>query len=132
VREATQDYQERDGMSELLALQAAAQDALHDQLQRVGIPKRFSIPMREIWMLQPRLERRGGRRAGRLLGHPRFRAAYDFMLLRAEVGEVEADVAAWWTEFQAGSDQQRQSMADEVAPPARRRRRRRKPPAASE
>ncbi|HEX5514790.1 MAG TPA: polynucleotide adenylyltransferase PcnB [Gammaproteobacteria bacterium] len=132
VREATQDYQEREGMSDLLALQAAAQDALHDQLQRVGIPKRFSIPMREIWMLQPRLERRGGRRAGRLLGHPRFRAAYDFMLLRAEVGEVEADVAAWWTDFQAGSDEQRQSMADEVAPPARRRRRRRKPPAASE
>lgn len=132
VREAMQDYQEREGMSDLLALQAAAQDALRDQLQRVGIPKRFSIPMREIWLLQPRLERRGGRRAGRLLGHPRFRAAYDFMLLRAEVGEVEADIAAWWTEFQAGSDQQRQSMADEVAPSARRRRRRRKPPAASE
>ena len=132
VHEALQSYQEQEGMGDLLALQAAAQDALHDQLQRVGIPKRFSIPMREIWMLQPRLDRRGGRRSGRLLGHPRFRAAYDFMLLRAEVGEIEPDIAAWWTEFQAGSDEQRQTMSDQAAPVRRRRRRRKKPPAASE
>lgn len=132
VRDAMQAYQEQEGMSELQALQAAGQDVLQEQVQRVGIPKRFSIPMREIWSMQPRLERRGGRRSSRLLGHPRFRAAYDFMLLRAEVGEVEPEIASWWTEFQAGSDEQRQVMSDQAAPPRKRRRRRRRPPAASE
>lgn len=132
VREAMQMYQEQQGMNEILALQAAAQDAVQDQLQRVAIPKRFSIPMREIWSLQPRLERRGGRRSVRLVGHPRFRAAYDFMLLRAEVGEVAPDVADWWRDFTSGSDEARQTMADETAPPKRRRRRRRKPAAPSE
>ncbi len=130
VRDAMQGYLEQD-MNEMAALQAAAQDAIHDQLQRVGIPKRFSIPIRELWMLQPRLERKGGRRSLRLLGHPRFRAAYDFMLLRAEVGEVDPEVAAWWRDFQAGSDEERQTMTVDDAPRRKRRRRRRKPPAAA-
>lgn len=131
VREAMQAYLEQGEMNELQALQAAGQDVLQEQVRHVGIPKRFGIPMREVWNLQLRLERRGGRRSSRLLSHPRFRAAYDFMLLRAEVGEVEPETAKWWTEFQAGSDEQRQSMSDQAAPPRRRRRRRRQPPAAS-
>jgi poly(A) polymerase len=56
--------------------------------------------MREIWSLQPRFERRSGKRALRLLSHPRFRAAYDVMLLRAEAGEVGAELAHWWTQLQ--------------------------------
>ena len=53
----------------------------------MAVPKRYSLPMREIWMLQLRLERKGGKRSLRVLGHPRFRAAYDFLLLRAAAGE---------------------------------------------
>jgi len=132
VREAMQAYLEQDELPEQQALQAASQEVLQEQVQRVAIPKRISIPMREIWNLQLRLARRGGRRAGRLLGHPRFRAAYDFMLLRAEVGEVEQEVADWWTAFQAGSDEERRRMTEQTAPSRRRRRRRRRPPAASE
>ena len=58
-------------------------------MKRIAVPKRFSLPMRELVMLQTRFERRSGRRALRLLEHPRFRAAYDFLLLRAEAGEVD-------------------------------------------
>src|SRR5699024_9738013 len=67
---------------------------------RVSIPKRFSQPMREIWQLQPRFDKRRGKQPQRLMAHPRFRAAYDFLLLRAETGEVEAELGQWWTDIQ--------------------------------
>ncbi|MCO6441419.1 MAG: polynucleotide adenylyltransferase PcnB [Nitrococcus mobilis] len=89
----------------------AASEVLQDQARCVTIPKRFSMPMREIWSLQPRFERRTGKRALRLLSHPRFRAAYDFLLLRAEAGEVEAELARWWTQLQLTSGEQRTEMA---------------------
>lgn len=89
----------------------AAGEVLEHQLRTVSIPKRFSVPMREIWSLQPRFERRSGKRALRLLSHPRFRAAYDFMLLRAEAGEVDAELAHWWTQLQHSPLEQRAEMA---------------------
>jgi poly(A) polymerase len=83
--------------------QAAEEVIAHQQL-RIAIPKRFSIPMREIWALQPRFENRQGGRVKRLLTHPRFRAAYDFLLLRGQAGEPgAAELAAWWTKAQSGS-----------------------------
>lgn len=90
----------RERPSPAVAMQQAAEDVLLRALQRVAIPKRFSIPMREIWLLQPRFEQQSDSRARRLMGHPRFRAAYDFLLLRAEVGEVPQALADWWTEAQ--------------------------------
>src|SRR5699024_6540510 len=90
------------------------------QVRRVSIPKRFAVPMREIWQLQPRFHRRRGRQPRRLLSHPRFRAAYDFLLLRAEVGEVPAELAQWWTDIQANPD-----MPVAASKPRKRRRRRR-------
>ncbi len=72
----------------------ASDKVIGRQLQRIALPKRFSLPMRELIMLQTRFERRSGRRALRLLEHPRFRAAYDFLLLRAESGEVDPELAA--------------------------------------
>lgn len=132
VQAAMQHYREHEGLAELPAMQAAAEAVLRQQLQRVGIPKRFSIPMREVWMMQLRLQRIGGRRSNRLLSRPRFRAAYDFMLLRAEVGEVEPAVAEWWTDFQSGTEENRQVMSEEAVPVRRRRRRRRKRQASSE
>lgn len=119
-----------DDVTEPLApdlLQDAVSDALAEQLQRVSLPKRFSIPMREMLLLQPRLERPKGKRAMRLLSHPRFRAAYDFLLLRAEAGEVDTALAQIWTDRQASAGD---AVADNKleTPPVRRRRRRRPRP----
>jgi len=67
---------------------------------RIAVPKRFSFPMREIMQMQPRFDRRIGKRAKSLIAHRRFRAAYDLMLLRVILGEVEPETANWWTEVQ--------------------------------
>lgn len=113
------------------ALERAAEGVLRETLKHVMIPKRFSVPMREIWFMQARLERRGGALPFRLLEHKRFRAAYDFLLLRAASGEAQAELADWWTRFQEAPDAERKAMVASAAPPAeprkkkRRRRRRR-------
>ena len=111
----------------------AADKVIGRQLQRIALPKRFSLPMRELIMLQTRFERRSGRRALRLLEHPRFRAAYDFLLLRAESGEVDPELAQWWTDLQDASEDDRLAMVEnrpvseqgEAAKSAASRRRRR-------
>ncbi len=110
---------------------------LRAQQTRVAIPRRFSVPMRELLMLQPRFNRRSGVKSLGLLHHPRFRAAYDFMMLRAEVGAADPEVAAWWTDIQVLPQEERVKLvqaraaqapaesADAEGPaPARRRRRR--------
>ena len=112
-----------DAENDLVALQEAANEGVERQLAHVAIPKRFSLPMREIWMLQPRLLRRQGKRPLRTVSHPRFRAAYDFLLVRAEAGDAEAEVAQWWTDFQNAAPEGRDGML-EAAPRKRRRRRR--------
>jgi poly(A) polymerase len=122
---------------EVQQLVAICESVTARQQRRVAIPKRFTLPMREIVALQPRFERREGRRALRLLDHPRFRAAYDFLLLRAAAGEASPELAQWWTEVQTLSPEERiarvEAFAGERAPSAkprrRRRRRRRTPPA---
>ncbi len=88
----------------------SADTIAREQAQRISIPKRFSMPMREIWRMQPRYLIRGGKRPFRLLDHPRFRAAYDFLLLRAGSGEVDQEIADWWTKFQAVDPAQQTSM----------------------
>lgn len=114
-------------LSWLNALQAASGRVVGRQAQRTAIPKRFSIPMREIWTLQARLQHTGGKRPLRLLTHPRFRAAYDFLLLRAEAGEEKQELAEWWTKFQLmePAEQQRAVQSGGQSKSARRRRRRR-------
>ncbi|WP_316365092.1 polynucleotide adenylyltransferase PcnB [Candidatus Thiodiazotropha sp. CDECU1] len=107
------------------ALQTAANDVLREQIKHVSIPKRFSYPMRDIWQLQPRFEQRQGKRPYRLLSHPRFRAAYDFLLLRAEAGEVELELSKWWTEFQHANSEQKQNMSGQGRRGRGRRRKRR-------
>jgi poly(A) polymerase len=71
-----------------------------EQQIRTSLPKRFSIPMKEILALQRRFLNRKGARAAKLLEHKRFRAAYDFLMLRAACGEIEQEVADFWTEIQ--------------------------------
>ena len=84
-----------------MALTQAVQESVARQVLRVAIPKRFAFPMREIWLLQPRFDYRSGSRAKRLLAHPRFRAAYDFLSLRSESSEPElAGLARWWGQVQ--------------------------------
>ena len=114
------------GMPHLRAWDAAGADVIERQIQHVSLPRRFSLMVREIWGLQPRLvNRRGHGAANRLLAHPRFRAAYDFLLLRAESGEDVAEHARWWTRIQEVDDGERRSMLEDRRAPKRRRRRRR-------
>ncbi len=81
------------------ALATAMDQVLDAQTEKLAIQRRYTADMREIWGLQPRLERRVGRAPWRLLEHPRFRAGYDFLLLRAAAGEIDAALAEWWTLF---------------------------------
>ena len=114
------------GMSDLQAYDTAGTDAIERQIHHVSLPRRFSLIVREIWGLQPRLvNRRGRASASRLLVHPRFRAAYDFLLLRAESGEDVAEHATWWTRLQEGGEDTQRSMVEDKRGPKRRRRRRR-------
>ena len=95
---------------------------------RVSLPRRFSTPMREIWEMQPRLEQRDGKRPSRLVTHPRFRAAYDFLVLRAEAGEVDQELADWWTRLQEldPEEQRREVLGNDRAGKRRPRKRRRR------
>lgn len=124
---------EKSGLPAHPAMQKAADRLLNQQCQHIAIPKRFSIPMREIWELQLRLPKTQSRKCQELLGHPRFRAAYDFLLLREQSGEQLHGIGAWWTRFQAEhgvSDtpsrrrQQDDEYPDEPHPAPRKRRRR--------
>jgi poly(A) polymerase len=116
------------GMHPYEAQQMAATELLAGQSRHVSIPKRFSYPMREIWQLQHRFYQTNGKRPQRLMTHPRFRAAYDFFLLRAEAGEVEQADADWWVRYVEKSPQEAGQQTSEDNPPAKRRRRRRRRP----
>lgn len=113
------------GRDPLDAMMLAGSEVAARQQTRVTIPKRFSLPMRELWELQPRLEQRQGTRPARLVTHPRFRAAYDFLILRAAAGEADTELAEWWTRYQDASGADRSRMME--GGPKRRRRRRRRP-----
>ncbi len=120
---------EAEGRSRHDAMMEAGREVISRQISRVSIPKRFSLQMREIWNMQHRLELRG-KRALRLLEHPRFRAAYDFLLLRAESGEADVELAEWWTLIQDVSEEKRIEMVNATGGGGRKRRRRpRKRPA---
>ncbi|MFV8819589.1 polynucleotide adenylyltransferase PcnB [Haliea sp. E17] len=106
------------------ALHSAAQQVIADAVQHVAIPRRFSQPMREIWEFQLRLVRKKGKKAMELAGHRRFRAAYDFLLLREQAGEDTGGLGAWWTEFQQQNpDIKPLPGGEDVERPAPRRRR---------
>jgi poly(A) polymerase len=108
------------------ALNRAMDDVLDMQTEKLAIHKRYSADMREIWGLQHRLEKRG-RSAMKLLEHQRFRAGYDFLLLRCESGELDAAIGQWWTDFIEGDNATREALLSqggkERAAPKKRRRR---------
>ena len=119
-----------EGVPASQAIADACDQAVIEQNRRIGLPKRFSIPMREMLALQPRFHRRAGRKALNLLTHPRFRAAYDFLLLRAGAGAEDPEIARWWTEIQELPLEERIARAESMkgeapsATPGTRRRRR--------
>jgi poly(A) polymerase len=123
------------GVVPFQSVQQAAAEVVSRQLKRVSLPRRFSTPMQEIWAMQARFSQTRGKRPLKLLTHPRFRAAYDFMLLRAASGEADPELAAWWTEFQEGNaDAPPPTESGSAVRRSRRggRRRRRKPAPAGE
>lgn len=119
---------QQEGLHPLPALHEAANQVIGAQVRQTAIPRRFSTPIREIWELQLRLSRRQGKRADRLMEHPRFRAAYDLLVLRENSGEELNGLGEWWTNYQDSNpgvraEMNRQTSAEEK--PKRRRRRRR-------
>lgn len=117
-------------MPPLPALHEAANQVLGEQVRSTAIPRRFSTPIREIWEMQLRLPKRSGNRAARLLEQPRFRAAYDLLLLREQSGEDLGGLSQWWTDFQNADHDNREEMANSQGKaPVKRRSRRRKAPA---
>jgi poly(A) polymerase len=101
---------EKDDYSRNDAAAVAADQVFHQQQAVISIPKRFSIPAREIWLLQDRLEARRGKKPLRLIANKRFRAAYDFLLLRRDSGENISALCDWWTEFQTADEDRQQIM----------------------
>ena len=117
------------------AMHTAMDEVLARQKKKLAIPHRHDAIMKEIWLLQQRFEQRSGQRPYRLLEQPRFRAGFDFLLLRCASNEVDNELGLWWDEFQDASEVRRQEMLQpDTAGAAKKRRRkpRKKPDVAAE
>ncbi len=114
----------KQGKHSSVAYQEAAREAIRSQVKHTAFPKRVGLAMTEVWMLQGRFTHRSGVRAYKLLGHPRFRAAYDFLLLRAETGGADPELADWWTKFQVADQAEQGKMMKKAAGYHRNKRRR--------
>jgi poly(A) polymerase len=130
IKRLAEELRSREKLSESQSLGVAAYEISGQQLSRISIPRRFTAPMREMLAMQPRFDTHHGRRALKLLEHRRFRAAYDFMMLRAECDDFDREVAKFWTDVQTQSAAERLASFGVEGKPAtkrRRRPRRRKP-----
>lgn len=96
------------------SLHADAEKLIASQCKILAIPRRFSLPMREIWELQLRLPRRAGNQAFKILENKRFRAGYDFLLLREDSGEIKSDLGPWWTIFQDVDEPTQRKMVNKI------------------
>jgi poly(A) polymerase len=96
------------------AIVEACDHALREASKRVTIPRRVALGVREMYALQPRLEQPRGKRALRLLEQPRFRAAYDLLILRAQLGLASSEIAAWWTRLQELGPEERLKALDDL------------------
>jgi poly(A) polymerase len=112
-------------------LQDAIDEVFDSRIGDVSGRGKLGADMRDIWLMQPRFEKRVGSGPWTLVDHVRFRAAFDFMRLRADVGEVDELLADWWQEFSLADDatredllQQARTAAPQDAAPKKRRRRR--------
>ena len=129
------------GLAYYDAFMVAANDILDEQVKTIAVPRRFTTTIRDIWQQQTRFNRRSGKRAFKMMEHPKFRAAFDFLEMRGNFeSEDIAELAQWWDKFQHGDRNQRSKMVQQIneggsgAPRRRRRRpqqRRKKPQAKS-
>ena len=118
---------EAKGVRPLQAMHEAMDDVLDLQRKTLAVPRRLDPLIKELWLAQPRFPHRSQRQAFRTLTHPRFRASYDFYALRAEAGDADMDIAAWWERFQFADEQTRETMLlPDDEPKAKKRRRRKK------
>ncbi len=119
------------GSHRIPALDAAIDEVLDRQTEKLAIQRRFVADMRDIWMMQPRFERRSGRSPLALLSHLRLRAGYDFLALRGAAEEVPAELVSWWGEFMHADEDGRARLMSAAPAPrqgeGQRRRRRRRP-----
>lgn len=98
------------GDNKSMAYQNAASTVISKQAKSLMLPKRITQAMREVWLLQLPFNRIIGSKPFKIMALPRFRAAYDFLLLRAEIGEVDNELARWWTKFQIVSNSEQKKM----------------------
>ncbi len=120
-----QRLEQEDGIT-YAAAHEAANNVISKQQLFTSIPKRFSGPMRDIWFLQSRLPSRFGQKPDRIMEHKRFRAAYDFLLLREQAGEKTEQLGEWWTEYQEATEERKLAMKQSTSN-GRPRKRKRKP-----
>lgn len=114
-----------DGHAHQECLRLAAREVVGAQVKHITIPRRFTTIIRDMWFLQPRLERRNPRTIFRLLEADRFRAAYDFLCLRIAAGELEQELCLWWTQIQELPDDDKRQMVAQL-PKGRRRKKKKK------
>jgi poly(A) polymerase len=99
----------------IAGLNQAIDEVIEKQIKLFPIHKRFTITMKEIWRLQPRFENQSPKKIYRLLLHPRFRAAYDFMLLRCQSNELDHSIGIWWTNFIDADHHEKSLMVKELS-----------------
>jgi len=126
----TDSEEETEELEPLMALEKSMNHVLQEQCKITTIPKRHTQIIREMWLFQYRLQKRTGKRPQQLLEHPRFRAAYDFLALRALAGDASMELADWWTQFQdADFNAQNKMLTEQKKKGTKQRKTRRKPKA---
>jgi poly(A) polymerase len=128
MRDLSLQLQTEEQIHPLAALEKAMGKILLDQSRIISIPRRFVQLIREIWLLQYRFSKRVGLKPMQLMNHTRFRAAYDFLGIRALAGDESLELADWWTQFQDADEATQLKMIEEAqsqspAKPKRKRRR---------
>ena len=108
------------------ALFQAMDGVLDAQAEKLAITRRVASDIKDLWALQPRLEQRSGKRPYAMLEHQRFRAGYDFLLLRAAAGDADEELARWWTDFMNGDGETRAALLLPAKAGEKKRRRRKR------
>jgi len=121
---ANWEARKKNGELPVPALHEAMDEVLDTQGEKLAITRRIAGDIKDVWLLQPRFEKRSGRMPFRLIEQPRFRAAWDFLRLRAESGEAEQELADWWAAFEQADNAEREAMLKPDTGPKKRRRRR--------
>jgi len=114
VLEKWQAYQAA-GEQPIPSLHLAADEVLDSQTEKLAIQRKIGSDMRDIWAMQPRFDRRNGKNPYKLLEHLRFRAGYDFLLLRCASGEIDAELGDWWTAFYESDETMRAELVSAVS-----------------